>query len=103
MYVAATRAAFWLACSGYWWGETGTSPLGPSPFLAEVRSSAVAQVHHWAPAPPPDAENPLLASVDEADWPATPAGRHYEAVREAAALVESALESAAAPAPESPP
>ena len=101
MYVAATRAAFWLACSGYWWGETGTSPLGPSPFLAEVRSSAVAQVHHWAPAPPPDAENPLLASVDEADWPATPAGRHYEAVREAAALVESALESAAAPAPES--
>ena len=91
MYVAATRAAFWLACSGYWWGEAGTSPLGPSPFLAEVRSSAVAQVHHWAPAPPPDAENPLLASVDEADWPATPAGRHYEAVREAAALVESAI------------
>ncbi len=101
MYVAATRAAFWLACSGYWWGEAGTSPLGPSPFLAEVRSSAVAQVHHWAPPPPPDAENPLLASVDEADWPATPAGRHYDAVREAAALVESAIESAAAPAAES--
>ena len=31
--------------------------------------------HHWAAAPPPDAENPLLAAVDEADWPATPAGR----------------------------
>ena len=55
----------------------------------------MAQVHHWAPAPSPDAENPLLASVDEADWPATPAGRHYDAVREAAALVESAIESAA--------
>ena len=95
MYVAATRAAFWLGCSGYWWGEAATSPLGPSPFLAEVRSSDVAQVHHWAADPAPDAENPLLASVDEADWPATPAGRHYEAVREAAALVESAAAAAA--------
>ena len=35
-YVAATRAAFWLGCSGYWWGE-GTAPLGPSVFLTEVR------------------------------------------------------------------
>ena len=90
MYVAATRAAFWLGCSGYWWGEGGTSRLGPSPFLDEVRRSGVAQVSAWAPAPEPDAENPLLASVDAADWPATPAGRHYEAVREAAALVEAA-------------
>ena len=87
MYVAATRAAFWLGCSGYWWGEGGTSRLGPSPFLDEVRRSGAAQVSAWAPAPEPDAENPLLASVDAADWPATPAGRHYEAVREAAALV----------------
>jgi len=91
MYVAATRAAFWLGCSGYWWGEGGSSPLGPSAFLTEVRSSGVAQVGEWAPEPAPDAENPLLASVDEAGWPATPAGRYYEAVREAAALVEAAL------------
>ncbi len=92
MYVAATRAAFWLGCSGYWWGEGGSCRLGPSPFLHEVRSSRVARVGHWAPEPPPDAENPLLAAVDEADWPATPAGRHYQAVREAAALVEAARE-----------
>ncbi|MGH3233396.1 MAG: PD-(D/E)XK nuclease family protein, partial [Streptosporangiaceae bacterium] len=91
MYVAATRPAFWLGCSGYWWGEGGTSRLGPSPFLDEVRRSGVAQVSAWAPAPEPDAENPLLATVDAADWPATPAGRHYEAVREAAALVEAVL------------
>jgi DNA helicase-2/ATP-dependent DNA helicase PcrA len=52
----------------------------------------VARVSHWAPEPAPDAENPLLAAVDEADWPATPAGRHYQAVREAAALVEAARE-----------
>ena len=92
MYVAATRAAFWLGCSGYWWGEGGTCRLGPSPFLAEVRSSGVAAMSEWAPEPAPDAENPLLATVDEADWPATPAGRHYEAVREAAALVEAGTE-----------
>ena len=98
MYVAATRAAFWLGCSGYWWGEGGTCRLGPSPFLEEVRSSGVATITEWAPEPAPDAENPLLATVDEADWPATPAGRHYEAVREAAALVEAAVQAAAEPA-----
>ena len=91
MYVAATRAAFWLGCSGYWWGEGGSSRLGPSPFLEEVRKSGVAQVSAWADAPEPDAENPLLAGVDAADWPVTPAGQRYEAVREAAALVEAAL------------
>ncbi len=72
MYVAATRAAFWVGCSGYWWGEGGTCRLGPSPFLEEVRSSRVAEISAWAPEPEPDAENPLLATVDEADWPATP-------------------------------
>jgi len=91
MYVATTRAAFWLGCSGYWWGEGGTSRLGPSSFLEEVRSSGAARVGFWAPEPEPDTENPLLASVDMADWPATPAGRHYQAVREAATLVEAAL------------
>ena len=91
MYVAATRAAFWLGCSGYWWGEGGSSRLGPSPFLEEVRKSGVAQVATWAGEPEPGAENPLLATVEAADWPATRAGRRYEAVREAAALVEQAL------------
>ena len=101
MYVAATRAAFWLGCSGYWWGEGGSSRLGPSPFLEEVRKSGVAEVSAWADAPEPDAENPLLAGVDAADWPVTPAGQRYEAVREAAALVEAALaQPAATPPPE---
>jgi DNA helicase II / ATP-dependent DNA helicase PcrA len=94
MYVATTRAAFWLGCSGYWWGEGGTCRLGPSAFLHEIRSSGAATVTTWAPEPPLDAENPLLAAVEEADWPATPAGRHYEAVREAAALVAEAREPA---------
>src|SRR5215469_7127708 len=34
-YVAVTRAAFWVACSGYWWGDAA-SPLGPSVFLEEA-------------------------------------------------------------------
>jgi DNA helicase-2/ATP-dependent DNA helicase PcrA len=102
MYVAATRAAFWLGCSGYWWGEGGSSRLGPSPFLEEVRKSGVAQVSAWADAPEPDAENPLLAGVDAADWPVTPAGQRFEAVREAAALVEAVLAGGDDP-PKTPP
>jgi DNA helicase II / ATP-dependent DNA helicase PcrA len=90
MYVATTRAAFWLGCSGYWWGEGGSSRLGPSPFLEEVRSSGAARIPAWADEPEAGAENPLLAVVDAADWPRTPAGRRYEAIREAAALVEAA-------------
>ncbi len=91
-YVAATRAAFWLGCSGYWWGD-GTAPLGPSVFLTEVRQACEAgagTVGEWAGQPAGGAENPLLASVEEADWPATPAGRHYEAVSLARDLVEAA-------------
>jgi ATP-dependent DNA helicase UvrD/PcrA len=91
-YVAATRAAFLLGCSGYWWGE-GTAPLGPSVFLAEVRAACEAgagTVRRWAEQPAEDDENPLLAHLDEADWPTTPAGQYYEAVSEAARLVEAA-------------
>jgi DNA helicase-2/ATP-dependent DNA helicase PcrA len=88
-YVAATRAAFWLGCSGYWWGDA-TSPLGPSPFLSEVRAACEAgagTVARWADQPADDTDNPLLAQVDEEDWPASPAGRYYAAVAAAADLV----------------
>jgi len=95
MYVAATRAAFWLGCSGYWWGEGSASRLGPSPFLSEVRTVAV--VSSWADPPEEDAENPLLAAVDSAAWPATPAGRYFEAVREAAGMVAAAVRPSPAP------
>jgi DNA helicase-2/ATP-dependent DNA helicase PcrA len=94
-YVAATRAEFWLGCSGYWWGEA-SSRLGPSEFLAEVRSACQAgagTVSTWADEPPDDAENPLLADVDEAEWPLTPAGRHYAVAAAAAALVDGARDA----------
>ena len=93
MYVAATRAAFWLGCSGFWWGD-GASRLGPSPFLAEVRAACEAGAGHvaaWAPPPEPDAENPALAEPPAAQWPATPAGQRYEAARVAAAMVTAEL------------
>jgi DNA helicase II / ATP-dependent DNA helicase PcrA len=102
-YVAATRAAFWLGCSGYWWGE-GTAPLGPSVFLTEVREACEAgsgTVGEWAAPPDDEARNPLLAAVDEADWPVTVAGRHYAAVNSARLLVEAAMRGAAS-APSAP-
>jgi DNA helicase-2/ATP-dependent DNA helicase PcrA len=86
-YVAATRAAFWLGCSGFWWGE-GAGRLGPSVFLEEVRSAADPDI--WTDPPADETENPLLEAVEAAPWPRTPAGRRYEAVREAAAMVTAA-------------
>jgi len=102
-YVGATRAAFWLGCAGYWWGS-GTSRLGPSVFLEEIRAaceSGAGTVASWAPPPEPDAENPLLAEPATAWWPAQAEGARYDAVREAAALVAEAMAApeAASPAP----
>jgi DNA helicase-2/ATP-dependent DNA helicase PcrA len=96
-YVAATRAAFWLGCSGYWWGE-GTAPLGPSVFLREARAACEAgagTVGDWADPPGEEAENPLLATIEEADWPVTPAGQHYAAITAARQLVAAAAGRAA--------
>jgi DNA helicase-2/ATP-dependent DNA helicase PcrA len=92
-YVGATRAAFWLGCSGYWWGSS-SSPLGPSVFLQEIRQACAAgagPVGPWAEAPEEDAENPVLAEPDSADWPLPPEGERYQRAREAAALVEEAM------------
>ncbi len=88
-YVALTRAAHWLACSGYWWGA-GKSPLGPSPFLDEVAASCrdgAGLVAQWADQPGDGAQNPALAEPLTASWPEQPGGRGYEAIREAAGLV----------------
>jgi DNA helicase-2/ATP-dependent DNA helicase PcrA len=92
-YVATTRAAFWLACTGYWWGDA-SSPLGPSVFLEEVRAACEAgagTVACWAAAPGEDSENPALADPPSATWPAQPEGGRRDAVREAADLVYQAM------------
>ncbi len=93
-YVAMTRAAYWLACTGYWWGD-GASRLGPGPFLTEVRAACEAgagSVAAWQPEPDADAANPALAEPPTAPWPvpATVAGYRYQAVRDAGDLVLAA-------------
>ncbi|HEY5352500.1 MAG TPA: ATP-dependent DNA helicase [Streptosporangiaceae bacterium] len=98
-YVATTRAAFWLACTGYWWGEA-SSPLGPSVFLEEVRGACEAgagTVASWTPPPEEDSENPALAEPPSAMWPSEPRGRQHDAVREAADLVHAALRTGGTP------
>ncbi|MDX6335637.1 MAG: ATP-dependent helicase UvrD/PcrA [Streptosporangiaceae bacterium] len=92
-YVATTRAAFWLACSGYWWADA-SSPLGPSVFLEEVKAACEAgagTVACWTPPPEEDSENPALAEPSSAVWPAEPDGTRHDAVREAADLVNQAM------------
>ena len=96
-YVAATRAAFYLGCTGYWWGS-GVSRLGPSVFLEEVSAaceSGAGTVDVWAEAPDDGAENPALAEPATASWPAAASGSRYEAIREAGDLVTEAISRAA--------
>ena len=101
-YVATTRAAYWLACTGYWWGD-GTSRLGPCEFLEEIRAACEAgagTVATWEPEPETDAGNPALAEPATAAWPVTLAGIRYDSVREAADLVTQAMSGqVAGPAP----
>jgi DNA helicase-2/ATP-dependent DNA helicase PcrA len=92
-YVAVTRAAYWVACCGYWWGEAA-SPLGPSVFLEEVRAACAGgagTVAHWTPPPDEDALNPALAEPAVVSWPVAADSPRQAAVREAAALVEREL------------
>jgi DNA helicase II / ATP-dependent DNA helicase PcrA len=93
-YVATTRAAYFLGCSGYWWSD-GPTRLGPSPFLTEVRAACAdgaGDVAYWHPEPDPDADNPALAEPATANWPAPAAlSARLTAAREAAALVDAAV------------
>jgi DNA helicase II / ATP-dependent DNA helicase PcrA len=93
-YVAATRAAYFLGCSGYWWSD-GPARLGPSPFLTEVRDACAdgaGEVASWHPEPDPDAENPALVDPASASWPAAAAASaRLAAAREARTLVDAAM------------
>ncbi|WP_329094465.1 ATP-dependent helicase [Actinomadura citrea] len=101
-YVAVTRASSLLITTGYWWGSSGR-PLGPSPFLEEVRAVCLAgagSVAVWADPPEEGAANPLLADPEEAQWPIAPGERgrsdlsaraRYEAVVEGARMVEDEM------------
>ncbi|AOS61795.1 ATP-dependent helicase [Actinoalloteichus hymeniacidonis] len=95
-YVALTRSERTLLVSGHWWGETGKSPRGPSDFLTEIREvlsarTGVGVVDHWAAPPEPDAENPLAATINSAEWPKDPLGRRRADVLAGAERVRAAL------------
>jgi DNA helicase-2/ATP-dependent DNA helicase PcrA len=85
-YVAVTRASHLLIATGYWWGAA-TKPLGPSPFLEEIREVA-GTVALWVPPPAEAATNPLLAETVTEPWPAAPQSGDVE---EGAQMVEDAM------------
>ena len=94
-YVATTRASFWLAGSGYWWGD-GSSRLGPCEFLTEIRDACEAgagRVAHWEPEPEPDAANPALTEPATATWPVPvdAVSARYAAIRAGGDLVLAAM------------
>jgi DNA helicase-2/ATP-dependent DNA helicase PcrA len=94
-YVALTRSERVLLMSGHWWGEGGSKPKGPSPFLRELGDVLpVEAVQHWAPEPAEGAENPLSEAVRSDEWPVDPLGQRRSAVAEGADLVREALATA---------
>jgi ATP-dependent DNA helicase UvrD/PcrA len=98
-YVAVTRASHLLIATGYWWGSAGR-PLGPSPFLTEIREvclDGAGTIPVWTDPPEEDATNPLLAEPEVADWPASAEGERYTAVVEGAAMVNDAMAGHTAP------
>ncbi|WP_171018665.1 ATP-dependent DNA helicase [Rhodococcus sp. Q] len=110
-YVALTRTERALYVSGHHWGETGSTPKGPSDFLEEMRSvvesaaregRALGVVEQWEAEPEPDASNPLTAEVVAAQWPRDPLGDRRAGVSHGADLVLAALgrDPSAADAPD---
>ncbi|XVQ12831.1 ATP-dependent helicase [Spirillospora sp. CA-255316] len=100
-YVAVTRASSLLIVTGYWWGASGR-PLGPSPFLEEVRQVCLAgagSVAVWTDPPEEGTANPLLAEPETSTWPPEQGAAHgdaasrerYEAIVDAARMVEDAM------------
>ncbi len=92
-YVAVTRASHLLIATGYRWGAAAR-PLGPSPFLEEIRESADA-VWCWTEPPGEDEHNPLLAEPKTDTWPLPPLGEGP--LVEGARLVRDAVVGRLAP------
>jgi DNA helicase-2/ATP-dependent DNA helicase PcrA len=106
LYVALTRSERCLLVSGHWWGETGSSPRGPSGFLAEIQAAmqdawpAAGTVERWADEPEEGVVNPLAEEVRVEQWPADPLGDRRPAVRTGAELVLAAMSAAMSTADE---
>ncbi|WP_018658158.1 UvrD-helicase domain-containing protein [Actinomadura flavalba] len=93
-YVAVTRASSLLIATGFRWGTSGRV-LGPSPFLDEIRTvclEGAGTVLIWAPPPEEHEANPLLERGEEGAWPPPPeGGDRYDAIVDAARMVEDAM------------
>ncbi len=97
-YVAVTRAERLLVCSGYRWG-TGVRPVGPSPFLLELRDACAAgfgEIGPWAPAPVNSASNPVISEPSRVLWPIDPLIRRRAEVAAGAERVRAAAARPAA-------
>jgi DNA helicase-2/ATP-dependent DNA helicase PcrA len=95
-YVALTRSERTLLVSGHWWGESGSAPRGPSPFLEEIHTELLEQpdvgmVEQWADPPAEDEVNPLGEQVRTVQWPADPLGERRFFLADGADLVRAAL------------
>jgi DNA helicase II / ATP-dependent DNA helicase PcrA len=71
-YVAVTRGRSLVLASGYWWGETQSSSLGPSTLLTELHElvpSGVVDADVWVAESQLEA-NPFIAVADlDVAWP----------------------------------
>ncbi|MEO8219452.1 MAG: ATP-dependent DNA helicase [Specibacter sp.] len=114
-YVAFTRARDFLMCSSTVWGS-GKKPLAPSKFLDELLpltegAAHSAEILQWLADPEEDAQNPVSAGAESAQWPYDPlngpdivgrsgvaerVGRRENAERSAAAVQAAGLELASA-------
>lgn len=88
-YVAVTRAAFSLVCTGHWRGQETQRSRGPSEFLEEIREvceTGVGQVALWTDPPDEGEPNPQLVADNSVVWPPQTDERR-DAAERAAALV----------------
>ncbi|GAA3980328.1 ATP-dependent helicase [Thermobifida alba] len=85
-YVAVTRAAFALLCTGHWWGRQAQRRRGPSVFLEEVREvceAGAGRVALWTDPPGDDEHNPELVEDAPVVWPSDGDTRRDAAARAA--------------------
>lgn len=99
-YVAFTRAKHALVCTSSAWGGGRSKPSGPSAYLDDLVTLAVAgaagyTLPHWLQEEHQGDTNPANARPERASWPFDPLGPRRSSMERAAQAV---LEQAAAPA-----
>ena len=102
-YVAVTRAKHLLTLSSYCWVSSRKTPLGPSPYLVQIRDAMAtwgAQPDQWLDKPVKDSSNPLHDIDTSLPWPMEAHRAEIERRLHAAAAVRAAMDSAARSSPD---